>query len=128
MVAGTLALSSATNLSLMRDLRKANKKADKKIDALNRAHLIATLYVLKDPNWIKKYEEEIKMKQKRNKIGSKFSNRTKAILGTTVLFAVGTVISIFKDPAGDSIVDTAENIGDSIEGTLEEIPVEVSDF
>ena len=87
-------MSGLTNIALLSDISRIEKKTDNVLTTLNRAQLIATLYVLKEkPNKLKKFKEETQMKN----IGSKFSNRTKVIGGMTILLGIGTVISAARD-------------------------------
>lgn len=114
-----------TNISLLSDISKNNKRTDEVINNLSRAQLIATYYVLKeDPtNQFKKSKEENKMK----KFGSNISNRTKVLGGMTILLGAATIISGVKDKrnieSSDSngIEDTVENIRDGIENAIEDI-------
>jgi len=87
-------MSGLTNIALLSDISRIEKKTDNVLTTLNRAQLIATLYVLKEkPNKLKKFKEETQMKN----IGSKFSNRTKVIGGMTILLGIGTAISAARD-------------------------------
>lgn len=132
LLTGTLVLSGLTNIALLSDISRIEKKTDKVIDTLNRAHLIATLYVLKEKKNQIKFKEEKDMK----KFG-KFSNRTKVIGGVTVLLGAATIISAIKDsrdvseieegieilelvPEGaEELVDTATEIVDDVVSAAE---------
>ena len=115
-----MVLSTLTNIALLSDLERVEKKTDKVLNTLNRANLIATLYVLKEKQ-NKNFKEETQMKN----IGSKFSNRTKVIGGMTILLGIGTIVSAVRDSKElkeietdsivDDISDTIEEIGDSID-------------
>lgn len=128
-MAGTLLLSSISNVALLSDMSNINKKTNQAINTLNRAHLIATYYVLKeDPtNQIKNMEET---KMKKIKFANKFSNRTKVFGGMTVLLGIGTIIStVFdKKPSGeneatlpDIINDVVDTAGDAAETISDEV-------
>lgn len=134
MLAGTLLLSGITNVSLLSDMSKMQKKTDETIETLNRAHLIATYYILnQDPtNQIKKFKEETQMK--KFNIGSNLSNRTKVIGSMTILLGIGTIISGIKDTkeikALESAADMVNDAVDGIRETVEEVgsDIEVTDF
>ena len=135
MLATTLALSCMTNISLLSDLSNVERKTDEIVNALNRAHLIATLYVLKeDPtNSFTKNTEENNMKNDK-KIGSSISNRTKVLGGMTILIGAATIISGVKDHLGlkgaeDNVVENViVDIRDGIEEFAGDIPAEVDNI
>lgn len=67
------------------------------------------------------------------KIGSKISNRTKVLGGTTILLGAATLICGIKDRLNmkqdDLIEDAIEEIQDGIENAIAEAPVgDVIDF
>lgn len=131
LLVGTLTLSCLTNVALLSDVSRLEKKTDKVINTLNRANLIATLYVLKEKQNLfnKNFKEDNHMKN----FGGKFSNRTKAIGGVTILLGIGTVISAVKDKkelreideVGEEMLDLIpEEVGgiiDDIEDATSEI-------
>lgn len=92
LLAGTLALSTMVNVSLISDMNRIDKKTDEILNTMNRANLIATLYVLKNhQNTLKHYKEETKMKKLY------ISNRTKVFGTMTILLGAGTAVSAIKD-------------------------------
>lgn len=113
---------------------KLEKRTDSTLDLLNRASLIATYYVLKrDPtNQLNIIKEETTMK-KRNRLGSKMSNRTKTMGSLTIAFALGTIVSAIHDNknaesievtdnvAFDEIGELADTVGDVVEEIADEI-------
>lgn len=120
LLAGTLLLSTATNIALLSDISKVNRRTDDVVNKLNRAHLIATYYVLKeDPTKSLNSKEETKMK-----FMSKISNRTKVMGAMTILLGTATGISMLKDRRSvkeleaNDIADVIENIRDGIEGDV----------
>ena len=105
----------------MSDISRIEKKTDAVLDKINRAHLIATLSVLQSQNQIKKSKEELQMK--KFNIGSKLSNRTKIIMGITLVTGIGAVISAVKDSrdiADIEFIDVTEELGERVVERLEE--------
>ena len=133
LLTGTLVLSGLTNIALLSDISRLEKKTDAVIDTLNRAKLIATLYVLKEKekeNLInKKFKEDIHMKN----IGSKFSNRTKVIGGVTILLGIGTVISAVRDTKelreiSELGEDIREMLPDEVDGIIDDIEMATAEI
>ena len=125
LLTGTLVLSGLTNIALLSDLSRVEKKTDAVLEKINRTHLIAMLYVLQGKENQNLINKKIKEDKHMKNIGSKFSNRTKVIGGMTILLGIGTVVSMVKDAkevnALDADVelldgDVTEVIDDAIEG------------
>ena len=114
-----------TNISLLHDISKIEKRTNEVVNNIDYAHLIATLYVLEeDPtNSFTKNKEENNMK-----IGNKISNRTKIMGGTSILLALATVVSVVKDNLDlksseeNVIEEAADVIIDVIEEAIDDIP------
>ena len=113
----------------MSDINKVDKKTNEVVKKINHAHLVATLYVLKeDPtNSFTKNKEENNMK-----IGSKFSNRTKILGGTTILLGAATIITVVKERLGmkkeEVVEELLEEVQDGVENIIYEVPGEVINF
>lgn len=124
----TAILSGAANISLLHELSKTKAQTDEMIEALNRAHLIATLYVLKDPkNNFKKFKEETQMKLN---LKGNLSNRTKVIGGLTIIGALVTGISMFVDAKQIESIEAADESASAVErvvDAIEEIASAVAD-
>jgi hypothetical protein len=117
-----------TNASLIVDIYNVSKRVNREIDTLNRAHLIATLYVVKNPN---KFKERIKMNEKFKfnigEIGGKISNRTKAIGAMTLLLGAGTALSFISDKKNVSAADMIESAREAVEEVVDLIPASDDD-
>lgn len=121
-----IAFSSLTNLCLLSDISKLEKKTDNILDTLDRAHLIATLYVLKEkePKHIySNYKEEITMKNNEGTM----SNRTKVLGAISIGFTIAAVASLIKDRKTLGIEEELSSLGDSAMDLIEDSVSDAAD-